>query len=383
MFFDKPLITSHMKNSVILLGLLISLSACAPNKLSSGTLTGSLENIKDGTVLDLVDIDSGKVFQKIVVQDGKFKTSLELIKPRFFGIWQENAKYDKDRLFLWLENSEIKISGNFDYLVNAKIEGSKSNEVYSKYSAIEKDFKNKSNNLKIALSTTTNQSTLDSIQILTEQASKLYKTDLLKFYYSHIKSEVAFYFLVKEMIKSKSVLKKSDIKNLFSDLPKEFKKTKDAKLLEKYISLPEIPRNGDKFIDISQVTPEGISESISNHLGKLTILEFWSSGCPACIWEHERLRDLYNTYHDKGLNIIGISGDDTYNDWIGGIKRDSIPWINISDLKGWYNEAFLIYGVKYTPNLILLDEKGLVIDDEFFSKWIEDVVGKRLKNNGL
>lgn len=372
-----------MKRIVLLLGLLISLSNCDQKKISNGTLTGSLENIKDGTVLNLIDIDSGKVYQKITVLDGKFKTSLAITKPRFFGIWQENPKYDKDRLLLWLENSEIKISGNFDYLVNAKIEGSKSNEIYCKYSAIEKDFKNKSNNLKIALSTTTKQATLDSIQILTEQASNLYKTDLLKFYASHNKSEVAFYFLVKEMIKYKSVLKKSDIKNLFSDLPEEFKISKEAKLLENYISLPEIPRNGDKFIDISQVTPEGISESISDHLGKLTILEFWSSGCSPCIWEHQRLKKLYNKYHDKGLNIIGISGDDTYNDWIGAIKRDSIPWLNISDLKGWYNEAFLIYGIKYTPNLILLDEKGLVIDDEFFSKWIEDVIRKRLKNNGL
>ena len=368
-----------MKKLVILLGLLITLSTCTQNKISNGTLTGILENIKDGTVLNLIDIDSGKVYQKITVQDGKFKTSLELIKPRFFGIWQENPKYDKDRLFLWLENSEIKISGNYNYFVNARIEGSKSNEIYSKYSAIENDFKNKSNRLNVAKSITINQATLDSVQILTEQASDQYKTDLLKFYSSHIESEVAFYFLVKEMIKYKSVLKKSNIKNLFSDLPEEFKTSKEAKLLEKYISLPEIPRNGDKFIDISQVTPEGISETISNHLGKLTILEFWSSGCSACIWEHERLKDLYNRYHDKGLNIIGISGDDTYNDWIGAIKRDSIPWINISDLKGWYNEAFLIYGVKYTPYLILLDEKGLVIDDEFFSKWIEDVISSRFR----
>jgi thiol-disulfide isomerase/thioredoxin len=372
-----------MKRTVILLGLLISLSNCNQNKISNGTLTGSLENIKDGTVLNLIDIDSGKLYQKITVQDGKFKTCLELTKPRFFGIWQENPKYDKDRLFLWLENSEIKISGNYIYFVNARIEGSKSNEIYSKYSAIVNDFKNKSNRLNVAKNITTNQATLDSIDVLTEQASDQYKTDLLNFYASHIESEVAFYFLVKEMIKYKSVLKKSDFNKLFIDLPKEFKTTNEGKLLENYISLPEIPRVGDKFIDIVQVTPEGKSIKISDHLGKFTILDFWSSGCGPCIWEHQRLKNLYNKYHDKGLNIIGISGDYTYNDWIGAIKRDSIPWINISDLKGWYNKAFLIYGVKFTPCLMLLNEKGLVLDDEFSSKWIEDIIEKKFKNNGL
>jgi thiol-disulfide isomerase/thioredoxin len=370
-----------MKSSVLISVLIISLSSCSHNRQSIGTLTGSLENIKDGTVLNVVDIDSGKVYQKITVQDGKFKTSFELTKPEFFGIWQENPKYEKDRLFLWLENSEIKISGNFDYFVNAKIEGSESNEIYSKYSAIEKDFEHKSNSLRVARGVTTNQASLDSIQNLTRQLSDRYKTDLLKFYSTHIKSEVAFYFLVKEMLKHN--LRKSDIKKLYTDLPQEFKTSDKGKQLENYISLPEIPRTGDKFIDISQVTPEGKPESISDHLGKLTILEFWSSGCGQCIWEHERLRNLYKTFHHRGLNIIGISGDDKYNDWIGGIKRDSIPWINISDLKGWYNEAFLIYGIRYTPYLILLDEKGTVIDDEFFSKWIEDVIEKRLKSKGL
>lgn len=372
-----------MRRIAILLGLLISLSNCNQNKISNGTLTGSLENLKDGTVLNLIDIDSGKVYQKITVKDGKFKTNLELVKPRYFGIWQENPKYEKDRLFLWLENSEIKISGNFDYFVNARIEGSRSNDIYSKYSAIEKDFKIKSNSLNIAQKKTINQISLDSIHALTEQASTKYQTDLLKFYSSYPESDVTFYFLVEEMIKYKSILKKSDIRKLFVNLPKEFKTSNKGKLLENYISLPEIPRNGDKFIDITQATPEGKSVKISDHLGKFTILDFWSSGCTPCIWEHQRLKNLYKRYHDKGLNIIGISGDDKSNDWIGAIKRDSIPWINISDLKGWYNKAFLLYGVKFTPCLILLDENGLVIDDEFSTKWIEDVIEKKFKNNGL
>jgi hypothetical protein len=42
--------------------------------------------------------------------------------------------------------------------------------------------------------------------------------------------------------------------------------------------------------------------------------------------------------------------------------KDSIPWINISDLKGGFNEAFMIYNIKHLPQMILLDKDGIIID---------------------
>ena len=88
---------------------------------------------------------------------------------------------------------------------------------------------------------------------------------------------------------------------------------------------------------------------------------------------------MYNLYHDRGLNIIGISGDEDIDEWRKAIQKDTIPWINISDLKGWYNKAFLIYGIYYIPSLILLDDKGVIVDNQFFQKWIEGELEKRFK----
>jgi hypothetical protein len=88
------------------------------------------------------------------------------------------------------------------------------------------------------------------------------------------------------------------------------------------------------------------------------------------------VRKLYDKYHSKGLNIIGISGDDNNNDWKNAIQKDSIPWTNISDLKGFKNKAFLIYGVKLIPRMILLDKDGIIIDNDF-NYWDAEI-GKRL-----
>jgi thiol-disulfide isomerase/thioredoxin len=360
-----------MKRFPILLGLLIALIACTQNKHDSCTLIGHLDNIKDGTILNLIDIGSGTVFQKISVKNGRFKSNFIVTGPRFFALWGENPKYEKDRLLFWLENSKISIRGNYDYIVNAKIDGSFSNKIYSQYTTIEKDFQHKLIGLNLNKNMTSNKIVLDSIHNATHDLENQYKVDLIKFYSNQIQNEIGFYFLVKEITKYNSALFKSDLRKLYQDLPEKFKYAKEGKILQDYISLPEIPKIGEKFIDFSQVTPDNKTESISNHLGKYTLLEFWASGCGPCRGEHPKMRNLYKLYHDKGLNIIGISGDDNITDWINAIKIDSIPWLNISDLQGFQNKGFLLYGIRAIPQLILLDQNGIIVDNEIGRKPLE------------
>ena len=361
-----------MKRFTILLGLLITLFACAQNKHNSCTLIGHLDNIKDGTVLNLIDLESGNLYQKILVKDGEFKSNFTLTGPRLFGLWGDNPKYKKDRLFCWLENSEISIRGNYDYIFNAKIKGSFSNEIYTQYTTIEKDYEHKLACLDQTKNMTSNNSVLDSLLNATHELENQHKINLIKFYSNQIQNEIGFHFLVEEIVKFNSTLCRSDLRNLYKDLPEKFKYSKEGKSLQDYISLPEIPKIGEKFNDFSQFTPDKKTESISNNLGKYTLLEFWSSSCGPCRREHPKMRNLYKLYHDKGLNIIGISGDSSNTDWLNAIKTDSIPWLNISDLQGFQNKGFLLYGIKNIPQLILLDQNGLIVENELVRKSMEN-----------
>ncbi len=361
-----------MNKIVIFLGLLISITGCAPNRQDKGSLTGHLDNIKDGTVLNLIDLESGKELQKIVVKNGEFKIDFNLPNPRYFGLWGDNPKYEKDRILFWLENSKVTISGKYDYIVNAKIAGSESNIIYNQYSKIEKDYEHNLTGLNLNKSMTRDKKVIDSIRNATDDLEAHYKKDLINFYSTQKQTDVAFFFLVNEITKYKSPIQKSDIQSLFNDLPEKFKLSKEGLLIKDYISLPEIPGIGEKFIDFSLDTPDSKTESISKHLGKYTLLEFWASNCGPCRGKHPKLRNLYKLYHEKGLNIIGISGDDNLNDWINAIKTDSIPWINISDLKGFQNKGFLLYGIRVIPSLILLDQNGIIVDKELERKIIDD-----------
>ena len=96
-----------MRNILILIGLLCLLLACNRSNPKEGTLTASLENIPDGTILNVVDIDSGTLFKRITVFDNKFEFCFNFPTPRKIGIWEDKPKYPKYRLLLWLENSKI------------------------------------------------------------------------------------------------------------------------------------------------------------------------------------------------------------------------------------------------------------------------------------
>jgi thiol-disulfide isomerase/thioredoxin len=49
--------------------------------------------------------------------------------------------------------------------------------------------------------------------------------------------------------------------------------------------------------------------SLKESLGKVTIIDFWASWCGPCRKENPNVVALYNEFHDKGLNIIGVSLD--------------------------------------------------------------------------
>ena len=369
-----------MIKTSILAGLLFLCISCQRNNNSGGTFSGTLKNIEDGTTLILMDLDSAKIYSIIQVQDGKFNLNFNLSEPRFFGLAGADQKHLKNKRMFWLENANIKIKGNYDNLIKARITGSESNKVYEVYSSIEKKYKDNQaalNNDKIK----NNRNMEDSSLIRANtQIINQYRTELKEFYSTYCQNMVAFFFLSNEIIKYESPLLKTDFAQLFPILPENFRYSIKGDLIKEYISLPETPKVGDRFIDCIQTNYDGSTDSISSNLGKYTILEFWASNCPPCRGEHQELRKLFNLYHDQGLNIIGISGDNDLNDWKDAIKKDSVTWTNISDLRGWNNKAFMIYGIKSIPTLILLDNNGIIIDNTLRRKYLPEEL-KKLFNN--
>lgn len=91
------------------------------------------------------------------------------------------------------------------------------------------------------------------------------------------------------------------------------------------------------------------------------LIDFWASWCRPCRAENPNLVSCYKDFHDKGFEILGVSLDKDGGKWETAIERDNLTWYQVSDLKGWSNEAAQLYGVISIPSNVLLDPKGTII----------------------
>lgn len=135
---------------------------------------------------------------------------------------------------------------------------------------------------------------------------------------------------------------------------------------------------GSKAPEIKMPTPEGDSMSLYDVKGKIIIIDFWASWCRPCRMENPNMISLYADYHEKGLEIFGVSLDKDKAAWIKAIADDKLIWHHVSDLKYWQSEAAKLYGVGSIPSMFVLDGNFKIIGKNLRGEQLRAFVAERL-----
>ncbi len=120
------------------------------------------------------------------------------------------------------------------------------------------------------------------------------------------------------------------------------------------------------YIDLTLKDVSGESKKISQYVGesKYTLLDFWASWCGPCIQSFGKLKEVYEKYDRKKINIIGISLDTSETDWLISMKKNQVPWVQL--LTGndeLVKQIKTIYAFQAIPFTVLLDQEGKIVQN--------------------
>ena len=188
------------------------------------------------------------------------------------------------------------------------------------------------------------------------------------FIYSHPDS----YFSAFQLKSSYPYLSIDSIGILYNRFSPKVKNSREGKFMSDIILKKNNTSLGKMAPDFTAIDFEGKPLTLSSFRGKnFVLLDFWASWCGPCRSQYPHLKVLYQKYHPKGLEVIGISARDTKSAWLKGIKDNGIeiwkhiPYIKDLDPKNLdipsKDNLSLKYEVSPIPIQILIDMKGKIV----------------------
>lgn len=130
------------------------------------------------------------------------------------------------------------------------------------------------------------------------------------------------------------------------------------------------------FIDI--VLPDRRDENVklSSLIGKLVIIDFSAYAMEQASAHMLFLRELYDVYHDKGLEIYQVSVDPSKLQWLE--QSHNCPWVCVHDERSTESPLLLSYNVTEIPTFFLMDRDGTILG-RFNHENIEYAITKYLR----
>ncbi|MBQ9340370.1 MAG: redoxin domain-containing protein [Paludibacteraceae bacterium] len=120
-----------------------------------------------------------------------------------------------------------------------------------------------------------------------------------------------------------------------------------------------IDESENSFLDIILTDENGEERALSELRGKVILLDFCSIEIDNYTDYLFSLRERYNTYHSRGLEVYQVYPDQNRLVWEDKVRN--LPWTTVRTENGLADIVYKTYNVGVIPTLYLINRKGEVV----------------------
>ena len=378
----------------ILFAVMAAVMAASCTESNKYVINGTISDNDGKTVYLNYQMGDSTVKDSTVIADGKFTFNGNIDRPYCSGaliIGDMNDMQNRpDVCQLALEPGTITVDAEAGTLKEAVIKGGKTQTEMNELAAQLKPMQDKFDEFNKVYYTLEDDAKRDSMNAAMEPVRKEYKEICTNFYKTHTDSYLAPQYLFMDMsemsyedIKAAYDAFTDDVKNYGNEIG-EVKKELDA--LEKI-------QPGNVAPDFTAEDINGKQFTLSSLKGKVVILDFWASWCKPCRASNPHMLQLYKKYHDKGLELVYVSDDDSAPEkWRKAVEEDKLvgdgfhhvlrgmKWDRSKGMDGidHTNDISDKYAIHFLPTKYLIDREGNIIgkvEDETLDTKLKEIFG--------
>jgi TolA-binding protein/peroxiredoxin len=132
-------------------------------------------------------------------------------------------------------------------------------------------------------------------------------------------------------------------------------------------------------IQLRGKTITGQQEDLAKYKGKYVLIHYWATWSEPCKVDIAQLKELHARYAKSGLVLMGVSLDNSAADLQDYLAKNRLPWPQLWEAGGQDSRLANEMGILPLPTMILVDDKGKVVNRNIHITEVDAELKSRLK----